>query len=228
MRAVVQLLRQSAEAWAAPHNPLHGFADGSSGCQRSGPECWCPNILKISSLTCPVSHVPSCSFNSEFLSVPLGPRLRAGDNGSSSGLVTAHGSFEGTTHRGSAEARRSSPGNCLSRSARAMSRMGRLGAGCRQGDHTAAPPASSEVVADRRACRWSLHPDVRVADRPERYRQHGALGAEYHFCRKCTGDIVSNRLHDQGREVAQRSLGAAVVPRASEPCAAWGRGQWLL
>ena len=67
---------------------LHCFADGSPGCQgassfpalfillrlhlRSGAECCCPNTLETSSLPCPVSRICNRSFNSDFLSVPLG------------------------------------------------------------------------------------------------------------------------------------------------------------
>ena len=44
---------------------------------RSAPECCCTKILGISSLTCPVSHTCNRSFNSEFLSVPLGTSAKS-------------------------------------------------------------------------------------------------------------------------------------------------------
>ena len=66
-----------------------------------------------------------------------------------------------TTHRGSAiaEARRSSPSTCLSRSVRVMSRVGQFGSGLSsRWSHGATGWASSEEVADRRAQRTGPPP----------------------------------------------------------------------
>ena len=108
----------------------------------------------------------------------------------------------------------------LSRSVRVMTWWGSLVA-------PGVPAARPEEVADQRACHQAPHPDVRVADGPERVsptrksRSGVSLLQKVHRRHRCdlmVSHVVS--LHDRGCGASRRFLGAAVVFRASEPCAA--------
>ena len=103
MRAVVQFLRQSAESGAAPStSPFMALLMDLQAVKALAcfPRCLpvCPNILEISSLTCPVSHVCNRSFNSEFSVSAFGDLGQEQSTTvaaeESPRLVPAHGSFE--------------------------------------------------------------------------------------------------------------------------------------
>ena len=149
--ARAQFFRQSAEICAAPHtspcmallmDPLarEGQArlprcSSACGCITcfllgSGPECCCPNIFAISSLTSHASHSRSCSFNSAFLSEHFGTSANSRRQGYRHSMAQdCWPRMAPSRLSAQAVAQWETASSCLSLSVRTMSRMAKFGSG---------------------------------------------------------------------------------------------------
>ena len=194
------------------HESFHGFADGSPGVKsqarfqrcssvcgsisrfllRSGPECCCPNIVEMSTLTCPASHIRNPSFNSEWTSGTVGAQQ-------SPRLVAADGSFERQcSARTIGEARRSSANSRLSRSVRKMSRKRAV----RKRAVVEGSPGGTGCGVWWAGLR-ALYP--------------GAQVGAYHFRRRCIDDL--DLMVSQAIQAARSRLRSCATLSGSNRCA---------